>query len=76
MRWANLKIKEGLAYLSLDLIYDLKGKSQKLFRENVPLISGTFVHAVNPDPDRQIPKLLLVSVLSIAFNGLYKASSI
>jgi hypothetical protein len=26
-----------LAYLSLDLIYDLKGQSQKLFRENVPL---------------------------------------
>jgi hypothetical protein len=25
MRWANLKIKKGLAYLSLDLIYDLKG---------------------------------------------------
>jgi hypothetical protein len=37
MRWAILKIKEGLAYLSLDLIYDLKGKSQNLFRGNVPL---------------------------------------
>jgi hypothetical protein len=24
-RWANLKIKEGLVYLTLDLIYDLKG---------------------------------------------------
>jgi hypothetical protein len=38
MQWANLKIKEGLAYLSLDLIHDLKGQSQKLFRENIPLI--------------------------------------
>jgi hypothetical protein len=37
MRWSILKIKDGLAYLSLDLIYDLTGKSQKLFRENVPL---------------------------------------
>jgi hypothetical protein len=35
MQWAILKIKEGLAYLSLDLFYDLKGKSQKLFCENV-----------------------------------------
>jgi hypothetical protein len=25
MQWAKIKIKEGLAYLSLDLIYDLKG---------------------------------------------------
>jgi hypothetical protein len=36
MRWAILEIK-GLAFLSLDLIYHLKGKSQTLFHENVPL---------------------------------------
>jgi hypothetical protein len=36
MRRAILKIKEGLAYLSLDLIYGLKELSQKLFRANAP----------------------------------------
>jgi hypothetical protein len=37
MRQTILKIKEGLAYLSLGLIYHLKGYSQKPFHEHVPL---------------------------------------
>jgi hypothetical protein len=41
MQRAILKITKGLAYLSLKLICDLKGKSQNLFRENVPLNAYT-----------------------------------
>jgi hypothetical protein len=33
----KFKNKKLLAYLSLDLIYDLKGYCQKHFRENAPL---------------------------------------
>jgi hypothetical protein len=38
MRRVILKIKEGLAYLSLGPIYDFKEYSQTRFCENVPLI--------------------------------------
>jgi hypothetical protein len=37
MRRTIFKIKEGLAYLSLDLLYDLKIYSQKLFCGSDPL---------------------------------------
>jgi hypothetical protein len=44
MQWAILKIKEGLAHLSLDLVYDLKGLSQQLFREDVPSMGYTIAN--------------------------------
>jgi hypothetical protein len=50
MRQTILKITEGLAYLSLDLIYNLKGKYQKTFRENVFLSTSVeqLVEVVQP----------------------------
>jgi hypothetical protein len=44
MPQTTFKMNEWLAYLSLYLIYDLKGYSQKLFRENFPLIRGGLLH--------------------------------
>jgi hypothetical protein len=64
MQWAILKIKEGFAYLSLDLIYDLKGQSQKIFRENVTLTedfcAGICLIFFNSESADEVIKLKLI----------------
>jgi hypothetical protein len=56
MQWAILKIKEGLVYLSLGLINHLKGYSQTLYHENVPLNLKNVEemcasHNIGPEPE-------------------------